>query len=122
MANTYCSIHVDLSKIASLPERMGVGSEVQRKFDEYVYTHMSPYVPYLTGALSKSPETYGKFGSGQLVYCVDYADYQYHHGREPGLSKYGPLRGLLWAERYARENIQDIEDAVKHIIRESLNG
>lgn len=120
MGNTYFKVDIDIGNLRGLANNIGVGSEAQRKFDEYVYAHMSPYVPYLTGALSKSPESVGRFGFGQLVYSVPYANYQYHFGREPGLSKFGPLRGLLWAERYVNENITDIENAAKQIIREAI--
>jgi len=121
LGETVFKVYVDLDKLTKLAGKVSAGGEVQRKFDEYVYEHMSPYVPYLTGALSRSPESVGRFGSGQLVYCVPYAEYQYHFGREPGLSKFGPLRGLLWAERYVQDHRQDIEDAVRRFMREALN-
>lgn len=68
-----------------------VGGAAQRFLDSQVVKETEPYVPMKDGNLKKAPGT--AYGSGEVRYNLPYAHYQLVHGRAPGTSVHGPLRG-----------------------------
>ena len=63
----------------------------QKFLDAQVVVATDPYVPMDTGLLKSAPGT--PYGAGEVHYDTPYAHRQLAHGRKPGTSIYGPLRG-----------------------------
>ena len=74
-------------------------SKAQRFVDSEVLRRSEPYTPLLTGTLVRTGILGTDVGSGRVSWIAPYAKQQYRHGRLPGTSKTGPLRGRLWFER-----------------------
>ena len=68
-----------------------VGGAAQKFLDTQVVAATDPYTPMDTGLLKSAPGT--SYGSGEVRYNTTYAHYQLVHGRAPGTSVHGPLRG-----------------------------
>ncbi|MBR6407598.1 MAG: hypothetical protein IKS19_03270 [Clostridia bacterium] len=84
----------------------------QSYLDSEVLRRCEPYVPYLTGRLLSSGYTATAIGSGLVIYSVPYAGRQYYGGRDPGTSRFGPLRGRYWFERMKTANIESLVSGV----------
>ena len=85
--------HFEMKPNEELKKARGLfpGSEAQLYLDTQVVAATDPYVPMDTGLLKSAPGT--PYGSGKVHYETPYARYQLGHGRAPGTSVYGPLRG-----------------------------
>lgn len=70
---------------------INTGGAAQKFLDAQVVAATQPYVPMDTGFLKGAPGT--AYGSGEVRYNTPYAHYQLTHGRAPGTSIHGPLRG-----------------------------
>lgn len=92
---------------ADLDAKLGIGSPFQKFWDNMLLTGMEPYIPMLTGALSRSGRINTVLGQGMLTWSTPYARRQYFSGREPGESQTGPLRGQLWAQRAANDKLSE---------------
>jgi len=74
-------------------------SNAQKFVDSEVLRHSEPYIPMQTGMLIKSGILGTTIGSGKVSWIAPYARRQYYHGRQPGTSAFGALRGQLWFVR-----------------------
>lgn len=76
---------------------------VQKYIDNEVINKMSPYTPFLTGAMEKSATKGTVIGSGEIVYTSPYARFQY----------YGKLmlasNGSSWARKGETKQLTDID-------------
>lgn len=63
----------------------------QKYLDTQVVAATEPYVPMFMGVLKGAPGT--PYGAGEVHYDTPYAHWQLTHGRKPGTSVHGPLRG-----------------------------
>ncbi|MFA6930299.1 MAG: minor capsid protein [Lentisphaeria bacterium] len=73
------------------------GGKAQMFLDAQVVKATEPYVPMDEGNLKKALGT--AYGSGEVRYNLPYAHYQLHHGRNPGTSIHGALRGRKFWDR-----------------------
>lgn len=74
-------------------------SLAQKFVDSEVLRLCEPFIPLRTGILIKTGILGTDVGSGRVMWIAPYARTQYYHGRLPGKSSTGPLRGRLWFHR-----------------------
>ena len=79
---------------------------VQVFIDSEVARLCTPYVPWDTGTLAKSPLTATDFGSGEVVYNTPYAKAQYY--RKGKRKKTSGMQGPLWFERMKADHKKEI--------------
>lgn len=84
------------------------GGPVQRFVDSEVIKLLEPYMPMDTGNLILSGTRGTKLGSGEVIYNAPYAAKQNYHGRAPGTSEKGPLRGNHPFDRMKADHKDDI--------------
>lgn len=138
----------DLASPEKILERHGLGpmGPVQKAVDAEVIRQCEPYVPFDTGALSRSANLATKVGSGEVVYDTPYAHYQYYGevygpnflvevggemvwrspkdgkktptGRKLQYDKeVRPQAGSFWFERAMADHKEDVLTAAKEAIR-----
>lgn len=84
----------------------GVLQRKQQIVDSEVLRYCAPYVPFRTGALTRSGTVGTVIGSGEVVYASPYARFQYYATAES--REYDPRRGGLWFERMKPAHKADI--------------
>ena len=87
------------SEAEMLTERnLEAGGLVQKVIDNAVIRYCEPYVPFESGALSRSPNTASDIGSGEIVYPGPYAHYQYYgdvYGPNIPITQGGEVAGFF---------------------------
>lgn len=78
----------------------------QQIVDSEVLRYSAPYIPFRTGALTRSGTLGTVIGSGEVKYSTPYARFQYYATAES--REYDPRRGGLWFERMKTAHKQDI--------------
>lgn len=79
--------------------------------DSEVLRYCAPYIPFRTGALTRSGIIGTVIGSGQVQYSTPYARFQYYATAET--RDYDPRRGAQWFERMKPAHREDILRAVE---------
>lgn len=79
--------------------------------DSEVLRYCAPYIPFRTGALTRSGIVGTVLGSGLVQYNTPYARFQYYATAET--REYDPRRGAMWFERMKPAHKDDILRAVE---------
>lgn len=90
-------------------------SKAQRFVDSEVLRYCEPFTPLLTGTMIKTGILGTDIGSGKVQWIAPYSRDQYYHGRKPGTSKAGPLRGRFWFHRMKEVHGKKIVSGAKKI-------
>lgn len=106
-----------------LAERnLQLGGEVQRYIDTECLRLMEPYVPFRTGALTRSGETLTQIGSGKIRYSAkgssggkSYAARLYYNPQFNFNKAFHPQAGAYWFDRMKDNHKQDILRGAKAI-------
>ncbi|MEG2272975.1 MAG: minor capsid protein [Acinetobacter sp.] len=110
---------IDYGKIASKCNK--AIDKAQLWLDNEVIMDSDPYVPFLTGDLSKSPRKVGNaIGSGEIEYNEPYAQRLYY-GEDFNFTKsFHPLAGPFWFDKAKATNQTKWINGVQKIIKQEV--
>ena len=83
----------------------GIGSSVQKRWDDIVKNGMKPYVPLREGILERSADLNTVLGDGEIIYRTPYARRLYYNPQYSFSKEQHPLAGAYWGERAANDNL-----------------
>lgn len=100
--------------------KLEASGRAQKFLDTQVVAVTEPYVPMDKGVLKKALGT--QYGSGDITYGVPYARRQWVHGRSPGTSIHGPLRGRKFWERMKADKKGELRKMLADFVGGKVTG
>ena len=112
-------VNLRLPEVSELLRDMELqpGSTVQKFIDSEIISASSPYVPFDTGMLDKSPIVSTVIGSGIIVYATPYAERLYNHPEYNFSPAHHPLAGAGWVERAWAERGDEIIAGAERLVK-----
>lgn len=102
-------VEVDVSGIADRFNELCQDKQLKLSLHQLLAKKCDPYVPRLTGMLSKTVEITPEY----IEYVQPYAHYQYHGVGFNHTLDYHPLATALWDEAMMRDHKEEFEEEVR---------